>query len=144
MNIGEYIKNLRKSKNMTATAFGESLGVTHSTISKIETGTKTSISDELIDKLIEVYNIPDEDIMILKPKYAYKQAEEVTTKLLNNICELAAESQSDYKKTLEILKTINSILEIKEKGFALRELHSSTKETLNTLKSLEKYRSSEK
>lgn len=54
--IGEKLRNLRESKNMTTRQVGEAIGVAHSYISMIENGKVPSL--DKIKKLCDLYQVP--------------------------------------------------------------------------------------
>lgn len=58
MKLAEYIKNIRKENDLTQREFSEKLGVSLSTIKKIETGETKELSNKLLESLGVFLNKP--------------------------------------------------------------------------------------
>lgn len=56
MNTGEVIKNIRTTNNKTQQEFADSISVSRSTVSQIESG-KANPTMEILDNIVNVYNI---------------------------------------------------------------------------------------
>lgn len=58
MELAEYIKNIRKESDLTQREFAENLGMSLSTIKKIETGETKDFSNKLLESLGKYLNKP--------------------------------------------------------------------------------------
>jgi len=77
--FGQYIRDLRHTKNYTLTQMGALLGVDSGALSKIENN-KRPLDDKLLPRLSEMFDI---DIEILKEKFF---SEKVADMLFKNDC----------------------------------------------------------
>lgn len=59
MTYGERVKEIRKSKNLTLEKFGEPLGVTKQTVSRIENGVN-NLTDQMIKAICLTYNVNED------------------------------------------------------------------------------------
>lgn len=57
MNYGKHIRDLREELNLTQEEFADNIGVTQKHISTLERGLKRP-SVELIEKIVDIYNVP--------------------------------------------------------------------------------------
>ncbi len=57
--MNERVKELRQALRLSGEKFGESLGVNHSAISKIENG-KTNLTDQMIKSICLAYNVNED------------------------------------------------------------------------------------
>ena len=77
--IGQYIKNLRHSKQYTLTQMGALLGVDSGALSKIENN-KRPLDDKLLPRLSEIFDL---DIEKLKEQFFSEKVAEI---LFRNDC----------------------------------------------------------
>ena len=77
--FGQYIKNLRLSKNYTLTQMGALLGVDSGALSKIENN-KRPLDDKLLPRLSEMFDL---NIVDLKQKFF---SEKIAEMLFKNDC----------------------------------------------------------
>ncbi len=63
MSVGETIKQLRKSKNLTQQELGDILGVKKASIQKYESGSIVNLKLDTIEKLAEVFEVTPSYIM---------------------------------------------------------------------------------
>ncbi len=99
--FGQYIKNLRLTKNYTLTQMGALLGVDSGALSKIENN-KRPLDNKLLPRLSEIFDV---DIDILKQKFF---SEKVADLLFKNDCpeevlDLARE-KLNYQRNKEYTK----------------------------------------
>jgi transcriptional regulator with XRE-family HTH domain len=64
MNIGKVIKSLRKQKSLSQTEFAEKTGITQTSLSMIETGSKRP-NPKTLKKICEILEIPEMYLIIL-------------------------------------------------------------------------------
>jgi len=64
INIGEFIKTLRKQKGLSARKLAEKSGVSQPYISQLETGKNNKPSPDVLQKLSNTLDVPYEDLMI--------------------------------------------------------------------------------
>lgn len=62
MGIGKAIEYYRKKRNLTTTELAESLGLSQSTISLYEKGSR-NVSDEMVERISEVLNVSKEELI---------------------------------------------------------------------------------
>ena len=60
--IGENIKTLRKTQNLTQPEFAKIIGISRNSLSRYENGT-SSVSTELIDRICQKFNVSYIDIV---------------------------------------------------------------------------------
>lgn len=95
------LRKFRKENKLTMVQLGEKLGYSHSYISNIETG-KLNVSDNILDKLTEVFGINTEHFK------SYNEILEVK--------EAAGEYKTNWKERYyNLLEKYNACLEYKEK-----------------------------
>ena len=64
--FGDYIKSLRKAKNLTQVELGQQIGVSHTYVSKLETGNLTVVpSEKVIKQMSSVLNAPPDLLLLL-------------------------------------------------------------------------------
>lgn len=99
MNIGEQIKELRKSANMSAAKLGELIDLSQQQVSSIENGVSNITVDKL-EKICNVFNI--------SPKYFWNDLEQDFPKeyqeLLYNIRKFTPEQIKKLNEFLKVLK----------------------------------------
>ena len=57
MELGEYIKQLRKTSGLTQEELGEKVGVKKAAVQKWESGQTTNLKRETIHKLAKIFNV---------------------------------------------------------------------------------------
>lgn len=77
--LGKLIRQIRLDSTLTQHKFGESIGVTSAYISAVEIGKKT-LSEDRINKIIELYDLKDDVVRKLKA-FAAIQASEFSVKV---------------------------------------------------------------
>ncbi len=65
MNIGQAVKQVRKTKGMTQVTFCKKLGITQTYLSQVESGAKANPSMALLNKVSKISNVPLSVIMWL-------------------------------------------------------------------------------
>ena len=61
--LGDYLKKRRKELNMTRNALSVSSGISHTEISRIESGERKHPSIKIINSLAEALSIPSEELL---------------------------------------------------------------------------------
>jgi transcriptional regulator with XRE-family HTH domain len=64
--FGAYLKDLRKRRHLTLEKVGSDLGISAGEISYIESGSRRSISDQLLIRLAERYGVPLGEMLMKK------------------------------------------------------------------------------
>lgn len=84
MQVGEYIRNLRKSKDMLLRELASSLSLDQAILSKIETGERKATREQ-ISAISDYFKIKDDELKILwlsdKVIYELKDEEQLADKV---------------------------------------------------------------
>lgn len=108
MTQGERIKAIRKDKDMTLEQFGERLGVTKVTISRIETGTR-SLTDQMVRSICREFNVNEEWLRTGEGEMFAKLSEdEEIADLVSDVLE-DGKNNPFYGIILEIVRTYNEL-----------------------------------
>lgn len=109
-NVGLALRNIRKSKGLTAQDVAKALGFsTHKTIIDIETG-KRDLKDEELNKFTQIYKIRKEELLDKKEEDSF------STFFRANQEELSDQTKKELEKIkeeIEQYKKFQSLLEIK-------------------------------
>lgn len=116
MNIGNYLKNIRSSKNISQERLAELVGVCDKTIRRIEKSSKPK-ENETLKKICSILGISASDIqpmnistidtdfnyLTVMSILGYNNLSEITTDLKNNLSNaFALLNEGNYKEALEI------------------------------------------
>ena len=79
MNLGEYIREKRKEKNMSQRDLAAASGISNAEISRIESGKRKEPSSSVLRDLAKALNVPAEEILAVVGILDSPQHEEVST-----------------------------------------------------------------
>lgn len=109
-NFGEILKKLRKERGLTGTDFSRKLGITQSTLCKMETGKIKKIDFDMVSRICQVLNVDANQIFGIVPRFHYdiqNEVEELKSTLeyvSNEFLKLALQDKRIY----EIIDVISS------------------------------------
>lgn len=117
VRLGEYLKQLRKKKNLTTRGVGELLGISSNYVSEIERGMK-SPSDKLLRELANLYGVDEDELFALAERVSLRVQEfimqEKDFQLL--IGDIAKANLDPNKKQLLLERFRRAFEEIKNNG----------------------------
>lgn len=107
VTFGENIKRYRKAQNLTQQEIGDLLGISKSSVSKIERGTTVNLKSEHVDKLCKLFNCSPSDLIEVR-SVQLTTSHPITPDQQKLISLIPLLDESQVKLLLDVVRAFNA------------------------------------